>query len=191
MMNTLSSNKSCGTLTSWDTTDTFTTFNDDDDEYIEEIIEKEDPEVTYFKDMTYQSKEMEHFIKVEEPYSREKTHHPDYHAENLFPSWILANYSWKETVPSNKANKISELVRMSWGERTNEQNSVLIHWLMSVWPTANQMGYKKCSLMWRGFSHLQYKPNQDIIVEGERGLTFYIIASGEAMVIKEVSCCDL
>ena len=50
-----------------------------------------------------------------------------------------------------------------------EQTSALIHWLMSVWKTANQMGFKKCGMMWRAFSVLKFEPNQDIIIEGERG----------------------
>jgi hypothetical protein len=183
MSKNISSNKSYGSITSWDTADTF---DCDDDEHIEEILAQDIGEVNYFKDMGYKSEEMKHFLKVELPHSREKMTRPDYHAENLFPKWMLDNNEWQQSAHQDKGNEISELAQISWVDRTQEQNSALIHWLMSVWPTANQMGYKKCSAMWRVFSLLNYEPSQDIIVEGERGLTFYIIISGEANVLKKV-----
>jgi hypothetical protein len=174
--------KSHGSLTSWDTS-----FDDElDDEKIEELLEQEVGEVTYFKDMGFKSEEMKHFVEAQMPYSREKVSRPDYHAENLFPKWILDNKDWQQTAHHNKGNEISELAQISWSDRTQDQNSALIHWLMSVWPTANRMGYKKCSMMWRVFSLLTFEPPQDIIVEGERGLTFYIIISGSAVVLKKV-----
>ena len=161
---------SCGrSLTSWDTADSFD-HDDNTDEDIEAMLEYDIGEVNYFKDMGCKSKEMEHFLKVELPPPRNKLARPDYHAENLFPQWILDNQEWQMTAHHDKGNEISELAQISWSDRTQEQNSALIHWLMSVWPTANQMGYKKCGMMWRVFSLLNYEPSQDIITEGERGI---------------------
>lgn len=177
------SNKS---VTSWDTVDSIDYV---DDEIIDEILDHDIGEISYFKDMTYKSEEMKHFLKVELPHPTEKMTRPDYNAENLFPKWILDNHEWQQSTQHDKGNEISELAQISWGDRTQEQNSSLIHWLMSVWPTAHQMGYKKCGMMWRVFSLLNYEPSQDIIVEGERGLTFYIIISGEAIVLKKVRVC--
>lgn len=176
-----STSKSQRSITSWDTFD-----HDIDNGDIDDILEQELGEVDYFKDMGFKSEEMKRFLKTEMPHIREKVTRPNYHAENLFPKWMLDNHEWQQTAYHNKDNEISELAQISWNDRTQEQNSALIHWLMSVWTTAHRMGYKKCSMMWRVFSLLTYQPSQDIIVEGERGLTFYIIISGEAVVLKKV-----
>jgi CRP-like cAMP-binding protein len=56
---------------------------------------------------------------------------------------------------------------------------------MSVWKIANSMGFKKCGLMIKEFKYSVYEPGESIIREGERGLKFYIIISGNAVVHKE------
>jgi len=56
---------------------------------------------------------------------------------------------------------------------------------MSVWPIAETMGFKKCGAMTQSFKYFVYQPGDNIITEGERGLTFYIIVSGTTSVHKD------
>mmetsp|Transcript_11146 Transcript_11146/g.18202 ORF Transcript_11146/g.18202 Transcript_11146/m.18202 type:complete len:834 (+) Transcript_11146:119-2620(+) len=154
---------------------------DEDEEWLADDV----GDSTSFKDITYESEEMKVLLKLESPPNKERVARPDYHAEHLFPQWILNNHEWQSTECSGQGNKISEILQIPFSSRSQEQTSALIHWLMSVWKTAYTMGYKRCGQMTKVFQFLVYKPGQDIIVEGEKGLTFYIIISGEAIVLKE------
>lgn len=120
-----------------------------------------------FRDIGFESEEMKHLLKLESPPNKEKVVRPDYHAEHLFPQWILNNHEWQSTECRGKGNKISEILQTSHALRTQEQTSSLIHWLMSVWTTAYTMGYKRCGQMSKVFQFLVYEPGQDIIVEGD------------------------
>lgn len=63
---------------------------------------------------------------------------------------------------------------------------ILIEWLMNVWPIAANMGYKKVAAMIKEFKYLTFEESGvDIIKEGERGLTFYIVIAGEVEVSKK------
>ena len=138
-----------------------------------------------FRDMAYQSEEMRHLLKLEKPSDREKIPKPNYSAEHLFPQWIIENHDWKKTQAKNKVNKIADILQTPYAQRNQEQTSTLIHWLMSVWPTAYLMGYKRCGQMFKVFQFLSFNAGEDVIVENERGLTFYIVISGSATVHKD------
>lgn len=138
-----------------------------------------------FRDMKYESEEMKNLLKLERSPDQEKVIKSDYTAQHLFPQWILENKDWKSTQCKSIDNKISDILQIPYAVRTLEQTSILIHWLMSVWPTAYMLGYKRCGQMFKVFHFQTCKPGDDVIVENERGLTFYIVISGSATVHKD------
>jgi hypothetical protein len=156
--------------------------SNEDDPYQE--IEMGD--ATSFRDIGFQSEEMKHLLKLESHIDDDRFNSQiSYEATHMFPPWILDNPEWQSTEAKNKDNKISEVLQTPFSQRTQEQTSTLIHWLMSVWETANMMGFKRCGAMTKVFHFLTYEPGEDIITEGERGLTFYIVISGDCVVHKE------
>mmetsp|Transcript_15434 Transcript_15434/g.29053 ORF Transcript_15434/g.29053 Transcript_15434/m.29053 type:complete len:848 (-) Transcript_15434:296-2839(-) len=138
-----------------------------------------------YADMKFKSEEMNHLLKLEESPTKDKIMKLDYAAEHLFPQWIIDNKDWKSTQSKKNENKISDILQIQYANRSVEQTSTLIHWLMSVWQTAYMLGYKRCGQMFKVFHFLTYKPGTDVIVENERGLTFYIVISGTATVHKD------
>lgn len=140
-----------------------------------------------FNPEEYESQEMKRLIAM---------HAPDeilppglenigYTSSDIFPDWILQNSLWKNAPKKVESNEISEILNVPVSKRTQEQSSTLIHWLMSVWQTANQMGFKRCGSMFKEFNYNVFQPGENIITEGERGLTFYIIISGSTIVSKD------
>lgn len=151
-----------------------------------EGIEKKD--VTSFRDISYESQEMKKLLSLQEPDEKIPAGLNDvsYHANNVFPDWILDNSAWRNAPKQiENANEISDILNTQLSKRTSDQNSTIIHWLMSVWGIANSMGFKRCAAMFREFNFSAYDPGENIVTEGERGLTFYIIVSGTASVHKE------
>jgi hypothetical protein len=143
-------------------------------------------DVTSFRDMEFQSEEMKHLLKLESPPDDDKyTTKASYSANHMFPNWIINNEDWQSTEAKNKENQISDILQTPFNQRSQEQTSTLIHWLMSVWETANLMGFKRCGAMTKVFHFLTYESGENIITEGERGLTFYIVISGQCEVHKE------
>ena len=55
-----------------------------------------------------------------------------YRASVVFPDWLLKSAEWKSTKGKHHGNDISEILRIPLGQRTPEQNSALIYWLMGV-----------------------------------------------------------
>lgn len=153
-----------------------------------EHAEEAQPTIPSFAEGTYKSHEMRRLLQMREP----ETVMPmayntlsDYKSSDCFPDWMLSSSIWK-TAPkaSETANEISDILKIPLPNRTTEQKSELIHWLMSVWPIANTMGFKRCDSMFKEFKHYSFEPGQDIVKQGERGLEFYIIISGTTNVHK-------
>jgi hypothetical protein len=162
-----------------------TQITEDSEEY-DPIQEIEVGDVSSFRDIMFQSEEMKNLLRLEEYTDDDKySAKVSYSADHMFPAWILENVEWLSTEGKNKENKISEVLQTPFNQRTQEQTSTLIHWLMSVWETANMMGFKRCGAMTKVFHFLTYEPGENIITEGERGLTFYIVISGDCNVFKE------
>lgn len=137
---------------------------------------------------TYESKEMQRLITLHVPDEVLPPGLQDisYESSDVFPEWILHNPMWRN--PPKKAessNEISEILTMHISKRTPEQTDAITMWLMSVWPNAKTMGHKRCAAMFKEFNYTIYNPGENIITEGERGLTFYIIVSGQTVVRKE------
>lgn len=143
-------------------------------------------DVSSFRDINFQSETMRNILKLSEPDydDRKKLTTVEYNSGSMFPQWILENPDWQSTRAKNKDNSISDILQIPFTQRNQEQSSTLIHWLMSVWEIANLMGFKRCGAMTQVFNFITYEPGEDIIVEGERGLTFYIVISGSAQVHK-------
>lgn len=160
--------------------------DDSDEKSIDPFNDFELGDVTSFKQMEFQSEEMKHLLKLSEPPDEDKyTSNATYSANHMFPNWILNNEDWQSTEAKNKENQISDILQTPFNQRSQEQTSTLIHWLMSVWETANLMGFKRCGAMTKVFHFLTYESGENIITEGERGLTFYIVISGQCAVHKE------
>jgi hypothetical protein len=138
-----------------------------------------------FRDLKYESEAMKYLLKLED--NLQNTKHgviDEYNVENMFPHWIVNDPEWKLTQSRHKENEISIIMRIPVQQRTQEQISTLVHWLMSVWETARLMGFKRCAAMSKVFQVLTYEPGENIITEGERGLTFFIIISGTCTIHK-------
>ena len=141
-----------------------------------------------FRQSTYVSDEMQNFLELDCPEDISPPGLENIHYSNaaLFPDWLLSTSEWKKTkVSSSTGNSISEILQIPQLQRTIDQISTLVKWLMEVWETAKSMGFTKCVAMFKEFKYFKHEAGENIITEGERGLTFYIIISGETVVHKE------
>lgn len=140
-----------------------------------------------YRDMPFQSEEMKTLLSLVNPDVETTKLQSDtkYNANQIFPDWILSDSKWKNTTSKNTDTTLSDILSTPPHQRTSEQVSTVIHWLMKVWKEANTMGFKRCGMMLQVFKYFEYPPGESIITEGEKGLTFYIIISGEAAVIKD------
>lgn len=144
--------------------------------------------VNSFLHADYHSVEMKKLLSLHEPDEKLPPGllNISYSSSQIFPDWILSNNVWKNAPKRiENTNEISEIMKIPVSKRNQDQISKLIHWLMSVWAIANTMGYKRCGAMFREFKYEVYEPGINIITEGERGLTFFIIISGTTSVHKE------
>eukprot|EP01035_Chromulina_nebulosa_P023769 gene23769-30828_t len=108
-----------------------------------------------------------------------------YKEANIFPSWLLTSPDWINTRIEATGNAISDILKVPANNRSQEQVSSLVTWLMSVWKTAYTMGFKRCASMLKEFKYVVHKPGDDIVKEGDRGQKFYIIISGSCNVHKQ------
>jgi CRP-like cAMP-binding protein len=144
--------------------------------------------VMSFRNAKYESKDMLRLLSLHDP--------PDtmppgldnvsYQSSDVLPEWILSDPAWKNAPKQiDNQNEISEILKLAASKRSQEQVETLIHWLMSVWGIANTMGFKRCDAMIKEFKYQEFEEGDNVITEGERGLTFYIIISGNTTVYKE------
>jgi len=138
-----------------------------------------------YVDVEFESEEIKHLIRdrIEPPMQFTDAAHK-YRTSDVLPNWIMKTKDWKMTKGKNDGTDISEILQTLPNNRSLEQSSQLVHFLMDVWQTAKQMGIKKCTQMLNEFKYVQYKPKEYIITEGEEGMTFYIIISGTTAVHK-------
>lgn len=161
---------------------------EEDEEIINAMPESENMEPTSFRKTKYLSQEMNKLLSRHEPDEKipPGLADVDYHANNVFPDWILNDPVWKNAPKQvDNTNEISDIMKLPFSKRSQEQISTLIHWLMSVWAIADTMGPKRCGAMFREFKYEVYENGENIITEGERGLTFYIIIAGTTAVHKD------
>lgn len=136
-----------------------------------------------FRSMKFESETMKFLLRLEEVEQDQGGNAAEYAVETIFPGWIINDPQWK-LMACRKDNEISVIMRIPVQQRTQEQISTLVHWLMSVWETARLMGFKRCAAMSKVFQVLTYEAGETIITEGERGLIFFIIVSGTCVVHK-------
>ena len=108
-----------------------------------------------------------------------------YKTKNVLPDWIAKTKEWKATTVKNEDSDVAHIFAIPQPDRTLEQNTQLVSYLMAVWNTANKMGLKRSTQMLNEFKYMKYRDGEKIITEGEEGLTFYIIISGTALVHKD------
>jgi hypothetical protein len=148
----------------------------------------EEPQIISFRDAKYESTEMKQLLSLTEPDEKLPAGSDDvnYKSSKVFPEWVLKNSNWKSTAKLNEeAHTVSDILKMDKTKRSPDQNAMVIKWLMSVWKIAFTMGFKRCSSMLKAFDYVTFSPGEHIIEEGKRGLTFYIIVSGDTHVHKE------
>ena len=89
--------------------------------------------MTSFREIPFESEEMQHLLSLDTPDYAEKKGPPmKYDVNTLMPDWILKNSEWKSArCDSQDNNLISEILQVSFSSRTQEQNTVLSKWLMS------------------------------------------------------------
>lgn len=80
---------------------------------------------------------------------------------------------------------IANILRTPLEERSSLQVTNLAKWIMTVWDVAKSMGFKRCVDMSQAMGIQTFNEGEYIVTEGERGLTFYIIVSGSAIVHKQ------
>jgi CRP-like cAMP-binding protein len=108
-----------------------------------------------------------------------------YKTKNVIPDWIANTKQWRATKVKNDNNDVAHIFLIPVAERSVEQNSQLVHFVMDTWKTAADMGLKKSTQMLHVFKYVSYDPGQHIITEGDEGLTFFIIISGSTNVHKD------
>ena len=138
-----------------------------------------------YLDAKFASEDLRHLIRDrEEPPLQYQDSPHKYRSSDIMPAWIMGSKDWKNTISKTDGSDVSDILKVPFGQRTMGQNSKLVNFLMNVWKTANQMGLKRCTQMLAEFKYVSYEPGENIITEGEEGLTFYIIMSGECAVDK-------
>ena len=138
-----------------------------------------------YLDAEFASEDLRHLIRDREepPLQYQDIPHKN-RSSDILPSWIMTSKDWKNTISKTDGSDVSDILKVPFGQRTLEQNSQLVSFLMTVWKTAAQMGLKRCTQMLAEFKYVSYDPGDYIITEGEEGLTFYIIMSGTCAVDK-------
>lgn len=148
----------------------------------------DEPPIISFRDAKYESAEMKQLLSLTEPDDKlvADVEEVNYKSSKVFPDWVLKNSNWKTTAKLNEeAHTVPEILKLDKAKRTPDQNAMVIKWLMSVWKIAFTMGFKRCDSMLKAFEYVAYQPGDHIIEEGKRGLTFYIIITGDTHVHKE------
>jgi hypothetical protein len=148
----------------------------------------EETQIISFRDAKYESAEMKQLLSLTEPDVIAPFGSGDvsYKSSKVIPEWVLKNPNWKNTAKvSEEAHTVPDILKLDKTKRNGDQISIVVKWLMSVWKIAFTMGFERCSKMLNALEYVTYQAGEHIIEEGKRGLTFYIIISGETHVHKE------
>eukprot|EP01038_Epipyxis_sp_PR26KG_P008738 gene8738-11808_t len=146
--------------------------------------------VTSLKKSNFTSQEMKKLVSLSDPddisHISTELANFTYKSSTIFPDSILSSNVWKSSkAQSGTLSDIGEIFKINHFRRNPEQTATAIKWLMSVWKIADEMGIKKCASMLKQFQYEVFEPGQSIIIEGDRGLTMYIILSGQTSVHKK------
>lgn len=140
-----------------------------------------------YQNEQFNSEEMRLMIELQKPQEHIAGENLTAHYNNktVFPDWLLHDSDWKRAKGESNKNNISEILQLLPHSRNADQVEILVYWLQSVWPIAKALTYARCAAMLKEFKYFTYENGVNIITENERGLTFYIIVSGETEVIKD------
>eukprot|EP01038_Epipyxis_sp_PR26KG_P008671 gene8671-11714_t len=117
--------------------------------------------------------------------SSEINHSYEYTSSLVFPNSILSRPEWKCSKGLTiSSSNMSDIFKLPHNQRTADQVSVAVKWLISVWKIAADLGVKICGAMLQAFRYEYFEAGQSIITEGEIGSTMYIIISGITSVHK-------
>jgi CRP-like cAMP-binding protein len=140
-----------------------------------------------FMSLNFETKDTRGVVKGFSDYddpARRQIKNINYRTDEVYPSWMTNSSSWIRA-DAHAHNEISEILERPKKDRSDKQWSTLVQWIMSVWKIAAELGPKRCLNMTKAFHFFHYESGTDIVTEGDRGLTFYIIIDGIADVIKE------
>jgi hypothetical protein len=125
-----------------------------------------------FRDDTFVSDEMQHLLSLDCPEEMTPVGLNNIsYANSIFPEWLSSTAEWqKAKFNSNKnGNNISEIIQTPHAQRSHDQVSIAVKWLMGVWKMAGSMGFAKCAAMFKEFKYFKHEPGENIITEGETG----------------------
>ena len=77
-----------------------------------------------------------------------------YKTKNVLPDWIAKTKEWKATTVKNEDSDVAHIFAIPQPDRTLEQNTQLVSYLMAVWNTANKMGLKRSTQMLNEFKYM-------------------------------------
>ena len=70
-----------------------------------------------------------------------------YKQENVVPLSLIENKEWQDfNAPKDDEHEVSEVAQIKFEKRNHDQRLTIVNWLIKKWPTANQMGKKKCMM---------------------------------------------
>lgn len=162
-------------------------FHDQQQQQHEQTINDNDNVLLSYQNEVFNSEEMRLMIELQKPPEHISGDNltANYNNKIVFPEWLLHDPDWKRAKGESNRNNISEILQLLPHSRNADQVEILVHWIQSVWPIAKGLTYARCAAMLKEFKYFTYETGVNIITENERGLTFYIIVSGETEVIKD------
>lgn len=90
-----------------------------------------------------------------------------YDRHHVLPQWIIKSEGFKSSKLNDEDCELDDILRLPPENRTNDQNSKLVNFVMSVWDVAKNMGYSQVNGMVKSFKYLTYHHNDYIFEEGQ------------------------
>ena len=104
----------------------------------------EEPVISY-REMKFESDDVKTLMKMQ---TGDVVHTkyipiPNYDPRTLFPDWMLASPDWAGVQEKTSGFQLSKILQLPANQRSLEQVTLLINWLMTVWPVAETMVFLK------------------------------------------------
>eukprot|EP00596_Hydrurales_sp_CCMP1899_P005711 CAMPEP_0119039916 /NCGR_PEP_ID=MMETSP1177-20130426/9674_1 /TAXON_ID=2985 /ORGANISM="Ochromonas sp, Strain CCMP1899" /LENGTH=424 /DNA_ID=CAMNT_0007004421 /DNA_START=243 /DNA_END=1514 /DNA_ORIENTATION=- len=133
-----------------------------------------------FRDIPFESEEMLKFLSYNDKESQPTATIEDltYKSNNIFPDWITSNIEWKGAKKA-QGGSVGDILSRPSGQRSHEQNFAVISFIMSSWETANLLGYKRTSLLFKDVKQVSHEKGDQIVVAGEASMFLYIVVTGQ------------
>jgi hypothetical protein len=77
-----------------------------------------------------------------------------------------------------QGGSVGDILSRPSGQRSHEQNFAVISFIMSSWETANLLGYKRTSLLFKDVKQVSHDKGDQIVVAGEASMFLYIVVTG-------------